>query len=423
MIRNAIVERAAGRAAAWLLAGVIHFGAEWPARAQDSVPRDIHATRAAKNSMPLPRRELAGVTFPLEVTTEIFGNLSGGTTKAAIWENLLIAGLEVDFEKAAGLGGLRLKVSGLYAAGSGLTSEAVHDLNTLSNIDAFDSLRLYEAWLQQDFWDGHFSIRLGQILADAEFFVSDYGALFVNSSFGAIPLVSQNLVPPVFPVAAPGLRLRAAGSKSFYAQAALFSGDVGDPATNNQHGVRFAFRREEGALVFFELGYELNPAAASCSPSHLAGAYKLGGFYDSGEFGDNRGRRQEHGNYGLYLVAEQELWHPEANGARALAVFGRLGVAPDDRNLVPLYLDVGLNFRGLLPSRIDDSMGLGFSHTELSDELVAGGGHEEVIELTYQLALGKHLFLQPDLQFIVRPGAVEPAATAVVAGLRLTLSY
>ena len=98
-------------------------------------------------------------------------------------------------------------------------------------------------------------------------------------------------------------------------------------------------------------------------------------------------------------------------------------MAPDDRNLVPLYLDVGLNFRGLLPGRIDDSVGLGFSHTELSDELVAGGGHEEVIELTYQLALGKHLFLQPDLQFIVRPGAVEPAATAVVAGLRLTLSY
>ena len=86
----------------------------------------------------------------------------------------------------------------------GLTNKAVHDFNTLSNIDAYDSVRLYEAWLQQEFWDRKFSIRLGQILADAEFFVSDYGALFINSSFGAIPLVSQNLVPPIFPVAAPG---------------------------------------------------------------------------------------------------------------------------------------------------------------------------------------------------------------------------
>ncbi|MBA3652527.1 MAG: carbohydrate porin [Chthoniobacterales bacterium] len=92
----------------------------------------------------------------------------------------------MDFEKAGGLPGLTFTVSGLYAAGPGLTNEVVHDLNVLSNIDTFDSIRLYEAWLQQEFWDGKFSLRLGQILADAEFFVSDYGALFINSSFGAI---------------------------------------------------------------------------------------------------------------------------------------------------------------------------------------------------------------------------------------------
>jgi porin len=417
-----MVDRHAGRAVAWLLVGVIHFGVKWPVRGQDSVPHDVRSGRTTHEPVPLLKRELAGVNFPLEATTEILGNLSGGTNRTAIWESLLIAELEVDFEKAAGVRGLRLTVSGLYAAGPSLTNEAVHDFAPLSNIDAFDSVRLYEAWLQQEFCDGQFSIRLGQILADAEFFVSDYGALFVNSSFGAIPLVSQNLVPPIFPVAAPGIRLRAASGESFYAQAAVFSGDVGDPATNNQHGLHFAFPGEDGALIFFELGYRANLAAASRSPAGLAGIYKLGGFYDSGEFEDDRGRL-ERGNYGIYLVAEQELWHPEGNGARALAVFGRLGVAPDDRNLVPLYLEVGLNFRGLLPSRVDDTVGLAFSHTELSEELVAGGGHEEVIEATYRLALGKHVFLQPDLQVIVRPGAVEPAATAVVAGLRLNFSY
>jgi carbohydrate-selective porin OprB len=50
----------------------------------------------------------------------------------------------------------------------------------------------------------------------------------------------------------------------------------------------------------------------------------------------------------------------------------------------------------------------------LSDEFVAGGEHEEVIELTYRLALEEHVILQPDLQFIVRTGAVEPAATAII---------
>ncbi len=149
--------------------------------------------------------------------------------------------MEIDVEKAAGVPGLRLAVSGLYGAGPSLTNKAVHDFNVLSNIDTYDSLRLYEAWLQEDLWNGKFSLRLGQMLADSEFFVSDYGALFLNSSFGAIPLVSQNLVPPIFPVAAPGIRLRTAPNESFYVEAAGFSGNVGDPVTNNKHGTFLPF--------------------------------------------------------------------------------------------------------------------------------------------------------------------------------------
>src|SRR5437762_6769379 len=105
----------------------------------------------------------------------------------------------MDLEKAAGWAGGSMVVRALYGQGSGLTNAAVHDFNTLSNIDTYDSLRLYETWLQQEFGDGKFSIRLGQLLVDAEFFGSDYGALFLNSAFGAIPLVSQNLNPPIFP--------------------------------------------------------------------------------------------------------------------------------------------------------------------------------------------------------------------------------
>jgi hypothetical protein len=55
-------------------------------------------------------------------------------------------------------------------------------------------------------------------------FVFRIMVLFINSSFGAIPLVSQNLVPPIFPVAAPRIRLRVAPGESFYAEAAVFSG-------------------------------------------------------------------------------------------------------------------------------------------------------------------------------------------------------
>ena len=266
----------------FLLLPIWQFGGVEQSFAQNPVSRDVRSDRSTVNPIPLGEERGLGVTFPVNVTTEVFGNLSGGTTRTAIWESLFIAGIEVDFEQAAGVPGLSLTVSGLYAAGTWPNGKALHDLNTLSNIDAYDSVRLYEAWLQEEFLDGKFSIRLGQILADAEFFVSDYGALFINSSFGAIPLVSQNLVPPIFPVAAPGLRLLISPNESFYVEAAAFSGNVGDPGTNDKYGTLFSFREDDGALVFFEVGYRVNPpppgAPAEARPASLAGTYKLGGF-------------------------------------------------------------------------------------------------------------------------------------------------
>ncbi len=397
------------------------------AAAQDSAPREIRAERLPRDPLELAEQPGEGVTFPVNVTTEVLGNLTGGRTRAAVWESLFIAGMAVDFEQVAGVPGLSFSMSGLYAEGTSLTNKAVHDLNALSNIDAYDSVRLYELWLQQEVWEGKLSLRLGQMLADTEFFVSAYGALFINSAFGAIPLVSQNLAAPVFPVAVPGLRLLVAPNDSFYAAAAAFSGNAGDPGTNNRHGTRFSFREEDGALILFEVGYRKNPsrdeAPAPAEPMPLASTYKFGGFYHSGRFQDESGRALKQGNAGFYLVAEQEIWRPSFLTGRAMAVFGRVGVAPEDRNLVPFYLDAGFNFRGILPRRANDTLGIGFSYTRTNDEHAAGGGSEKVVELTYRLILGEHIFVQPDLQFHIHPGARESAATAVVAGLRLNLSY
>ncbi|MGI9086216.1 MAG: carbohydrate porin [Chthoniobacterales bacterium] len=373
--------------------------------------------------------EESGVSFPLAFSTEIFGNFSGDSSRHVIWESLLRAGIEIDLEKAAGWHGFKMSLNGLYPQGSGLTSEAVHDFNTLSNIDGYDSVRLYEAWLEQVFADGKFSVRLGQILADAEFFSSDYGSLFMNSSFGAIPLISKNLNPPIFPVAAPGIRLRSTPSENFYAEAAFFSGEVGEPSTTNKHNTRLSFRSEDGVLIFFEIGYLLNPNAAKQDPSALKSAYKLGGFYDSGRFADVGGGKTHQGNAAVYFIIDQELWHPHRERARVLSFFSRIGGAPNDRNTVALYADTGLNFKGPIASRAEDIFGVGLSYVKLSDELVDDSGrllrahHEAVLEFTYQVAVRDHLSLQPDLQCIFNPGASAPAATAVVGGLRLNVKF
>jgi porin len=392
---------------------------------------------------PVPRVEHndRGFSFPIVYTTNVFGNVAGGVSRGAVWEELFKAGVVVDLGKAVGWPGASAAVNLLYPHGSSLTREHVHDLNTLSNIDSYDSVRLYDAWFQQEFAGGKLSMRIGQLLADAEFFASDYGALFINSSFGAIPLVSQNLTPPIFPVAAPGLRLRVSPTDSFYIQAAVFSGDVGDPARNNKHNLRLSFRGEDGALVFGEIGYKFNAREAVSAPSPketpaaatrttLSGSYTISGYLNSKEFPNNRRSAAHDGNYAVYFIADQELWHPGNAADRGLSIFARIGAAPEDRNTVSFYADAGFNYKGIVAGREEDVFGIGFSYTQLSSDLRDAttdkpleSHDEEVMELTYEAVLNEHVSLQPDIQFIFNPGAVKRVTTAIVGGLRLTVKF
>lgn len=423
-----------GTQTSWL-AGLILLSSGNVLFAQEAVSLAHGSSRDSPDETVLAVTPERGVEFPVSLTTEVLGNVAGGTSRRIIWESLLNVGVAVDFEKLCGWKGSYLSVRALYPQGDGLTEKAVHDFNTLSNIDGYDSLRLYDAWVQQEFAGAKFSVRLGQLLADAEFFDSDYAALFLNSSFGAIPLVSQNLNPPIFPTAAPGIRLLARPTDSFYAETALFSGDAGDPTTNNKHNTRLSFRSSDGVLVFAEVGYSWNQKSngdtetTPVGPPALAGSYKLSGYYDSKKFADSGGRSSHRGDYSIYCVFDQDLWHPAGNSARALSCFVRTGAAPEDRNTVTWYGDAGLNYKGWLASRKEDTLGLAFSHTELSHKLVDELDrplrlhHEEVLELTYQAAFGSHVSIQPDLQFIFNPGATKPAQTAIVTGVRMDVQF
>ncbi len=93
------------------------------------------------------------------------------------------------------------------------------------------------------------------------------------------------------------------------------------------------------------------------------------------------------------------------------------------------YGDAGLNYKGLFASRDEDTLGLAYSHTELSHKPVDDSGralrshHEDVLEMTYEVVCSTHVSIQPDLQFIFNPGATEQARTAIVSGVRLNLEF
>jgi porin len=307
-------------------------------------------------------------------------------------------------------------LSALHVEGRGPTERYLGDFLAISNSEAYASTRLFEWWAEavRERW----SLRAGALLADSEFAGTTPGASLLNSGFGWPAFLSANALNagPAYYVAALGTRL-AYTSETTTWRLGVYDGDSfdspeGDPHPN-RHGTRFELNSAQGAFLITEL---------ALAPSGSAQRYLIGAWAHTADFADQAGGPDHSGNHGAYAAIERSLLG-QTGEAGNLEAHLRAGLAPDDRNSVAWAADAGLAFTGPIPSRPADTLAYGVVHARLSDRAPGPFDYEQVHELSYTLALGEHLLLQPDLQYIRHPGADPSLDPALVATLRLSLSY
>jgi porin len=407
----------------------------------------------------------AGVDLGINDIAETLSNPTGGIRQLTIYQGLASASLKLDLEKIANWPGASFYVDGYQISGRGLSRNAVGNLLAVSTIEALPSTRLHDLWLQQEFLDGQASLRVGQIALDDEFYISQYSAGFVSSTFGCPDILSTDLPSggPCYPFAVPGARLRAAPTTSLTLSAAVFNGNPApsgsqDPQVRNSAGTNFLID-EGGSLVIAEMAYAFDTEPIS---SLQLSDVKLGGWYHTADFPDLRrdtlgrsladptsnGIAAVHGgNYGLYLILDKMLWRRPETATQGLAAFIRVGDAPPNRNLFSLEVDAGLTYKGLFPDRELDLLGVAASYGRIGnaarrlsrDEILftgAGGitrDYETVLEITYQARIAPWWVLQPDLQLVFHPGghipepspasATRPIPNALVLGLRSAITF
>ena len=108
----------------------------------------------------------------------------------------------------------------------------------------------------------------------------------------------------------------------------------------------------------------------------------------------------------------------------------RAGLADDRINAVDYYAGGGLVYNG--PFRREaDQIGIAVAYAHFGEPgrraaLVAGqslGTGETNIELTYSLAVADLVTIQPDLQYVISPGADRDIPDALVVGTRIVLAW
>ena len=387
-----------------------------------------------------------GIDVSVTYTAEALRTLSGGAKQGTAFEGLVDISVDTDLEKLVGWRGAttHIRVFQIHNAGGENAADYAGAISDPSNIDALATTRLFTAWFQQEFGTVG-SIRIGQLAADDDFFISDTAGGLINGTFGWGNNFAANLPSggPGYPLATPGVRGQISVSENLSFLAAVFSGDPAgsrcyrddpeaDPQACNDRGTTFSFNG--GALWFGEAQYLVNQG--DDAPG-LAAAYKVGAWYHTGRFADQRfgldaaglrvsladpavdGDHMHDGNWGIYGVADQMIWRGDAS---SVSFFLRGGVSPSNRNLVSWYVDGGIGINGLFAGRDDDTLTFGIAHTHVSGDLsdldrdvaffsgtpypVRSG--ETVLELSYAVQVAPWWVVQPDVQYIIRPGGGDP---------------
>jgi porin len=374
------------------------------------------AAAAAASASAARAQEPPALDLSAVYTGEAWRNLQGGVRRGSVYLENLEVGVEVDAERALGWRGATLKVSGFHNDDSTFSDRFVGDIQAISSKDATGGTRLLEAWVRQAFGPG--VVKAGVIDLNTEFSVNQTGLLFVNGAQGLgldLAQVGRN-GPSVFPATGLGLVGLAPIGGHWSMKLAVFDGVPRDSAT--PRGGTFRLGADEGALVIAEVSHEAQDETR----------LTFGAWGHTAKFDAFGGPVSQDSSMGAYGLAERPLarW-----AGRRLDGFARVGFADPNTEQIAKTYSAGLVLHGPVLGFEDEALGVAVTVAENGRPFrraqAALGARverrEAALELTYRIQVTPWLTVQPDLQYVINPGADPALKNALVAGLRFEVAW
>ncbi|UCE59371.1 MAG: carbohydrate porin [Phycisphaerales bacterium] len=329
----------------------------------------------------------------------------------------LVSGAEFVFESKGTSGGEisdfdKEKVGGLFK----------------TNADAKEEEPIFvdKWWWHQKLLNDRIELRVGRIETEKDLFDVNSVAGHEDKQFLNKALVANPTIPHKLGM---GAYLKFRPTDWLYVQAAVMDPEARDRRT----GFDTAFHGTDRVQFFWELG--VTPEFGSAK-GKLGGRYLVGSWYNPGPkevFFDTldgrRARRYRNDDVGFYFGFEQLVWkeNRDPEDTQGLTIFGRYGYAHDDTDMIEHFWSAGGQYAGLLPSREDDVIGFGVAQAILSEqyhkEIDPAADRETVYELYYAWHATPWCIISPDLQYVANPGGDKDDRDAVVAGVRLRVSF
>jgi porin len=365
-----------------------------------------------------------GLTFTGVYHADFWRNVTGGLHIGNAFLDDLDLQVSGDGEKLYGLPGSSFFIYGLNNDGGKVNAHLVGSNGGIDNIEVtHDRPKLYEAWIQQNFFDDRLSLLGGLYDENTEFYVTSASQLFLNPAYGVGTELGDTgpAGPSIFPQTSAGARILVKPAGDTYVETAALGGHPADPGDPN--GLRAGFGPNAGLLLLGEAGYKNDD-----NGHYAVGAWHYTTGFDDYNSDSDTSRKGDSGTYGL---AERKLLQDPANKDRTLSGFVRLGFA--DKSVSPYVYSwsAGVSVNNVVSSRKDSQAGFAVSQARISGDYrqqlinsgTTAGTTETQFELTYADKPMAWLTVQPDLQYTIHPAAIAGRSDALTAGIRGAVNF
>ncbi len=283
------------------------------------------------------------------------------------------------------------------------------------------------------------------------FLVQPESKLFVNQSIRTAKGINPNL-PWGGSFSTWGGYLKLQPTSWLYAQTGFYLGyPFGTDPLN--HGLSFAGYRKNPSLNGLYSISELG-VTPKIGASKLPGKYAAGFIYWVVEDTGFDGVPYD-GNFQFYWQADQQLFRevprqeeslpakgpldgksqipvqPTKQNPQGLYFFSTLNFAPPANNAMSFYVLGGLVYKGLIPGRDTDQTGVAFAYGSYSFDSAQQDeqrgrtprSYQAVLEFDYRIQINRWAYLQPTLQYIVRPGGRGLVANDTILGIQFGATF
>jgi porin len=322
---------------------------------------------------------------------------------------LIEAGLTMDIDAFVGLSGAgSITATWQTTTGDELGGES-GVLQRESWLIADDRNQVGRLFYVQPFFNGGFTLKAGKDEVVRDFMQSPFASGFLNESFRREPTA---WAMPTFPDSA-SMALAALDLDGWTGRFGVYDGR--SVTTGKETGRDRLDIPESDVFMIAEVGFSIDDRRLGHQAGLVVGAWQHSGAFATFSGGTRENVRGYYLLGDLMLLPQGDLRKPQGLGG-----WFQLGMSEDDEVSVhDRHLGIGLVWRGLIPTRDGDTIGL--SHSWLQTSGAAGSpadADERVLEVFYGFQAAGWLTIQPDVQWFVHPGGRSDRDDLVVGSLR-----